>query len=251
MLAHRLHQVARARSPDANAAATGGHIAYNDRAICGGMAANPGQVMNAKGSAGDDLEAVGGQACHRQVALDPAASIEHLCVRNRADGLVHLIVSNILEEGQRAWSCDLQLTERSLVEEGDPFARGLVLGSDGWGPEASGPAQRNRPVLSLSQRLVRGKPIGALPAGFFAEDGTQFAQAIVDRAEAQFARAAALFERITDIVIRAVDLIHASGNIFLASCIGSEAPDVHMPQIEFRLALDDPFRQHLAHASRA
>src|SRR5579883_2841670 len=115
----------------------------------------------------------------------------------------------------------------------------------------AGDQKRAAQPCGIGQWLIRGEPVGTLPAGFFAEDRAQFAQAIVDRAEAQLARAAALFEGITDIVIRAVDLMHARGKIRAAGRIGPEAADIHMPQIEFRLALNDPFRQHLAHPPRA
>ena len=70
-----------------------------DGAIGGHMAANPCQVMIAKSSARHDLEAIRGQAGHRQIALDAAVSIGHLCVGNGSYWLIHLVVCNALQEG--------------------------------------------------------------------------------------------------------------------------------------------------------
>src|SRR6266568_5468292 len=96
VFADRLRQLARARSPHAQATAAGGNIIDIDRAISGRVAANPGQVMDAKSGTRYDLEAVIGQACDGEVALDAPARIWHLRIGDGSYRLVHLVASDTL-----------------------------------------------------------------------------------------------------------------------------------------------------------
>ncbi len=60
------------------------------------VAAHPGQIMDAKSGARDDLETVASQARHRQIALDAAVHIEHLRVGDRPRWLIHLVIGDAL-----------------------------------------------------------------------------------------------------------------------------------------------------------
>ena len=52
--------------------------------------------MDAKGCSCDDLEAVIGETCDGEVALDTATRVQHLCVGDRPYWLIHLIVGDAL-----------------------------------------------------------------------------------------------------------------------------------------------------------
>ena len=121
--------------------------------------------------------------------------------------------------------------------------------ANGWRPVATGPAIRHRPCLSLGQLLIAAEPVWPFPAGLFTEDRVQFFEALVDRAESQLARAAALQGGIADIIVCAVDFVDARSDVAAAGRVGSKASDVHVPEIKARLAVDDPFRDHLADAA--
>ena len=67
------------------------------------------------------------EARHRQVALDAAALVAQLRVRDRADRLVHVGHRQPLHSAERAGPGDLELGERRLVDQGDALADGAVL----------------------------------------------------------------------------------------------------------------------------
>src|SRR5579859_1868 len=104
-------------------------------------------------------------------------------------------------------------------------------------------------MLMLGQVFIRGEPVRSFPACFLAKDCAQLLQATIDRAEAQLTGAAAFLRRIENIVICAVDFMGACRDIAPAGCISPEAVNIHMPEIETRLSIDDPFREHLANAA--
>ena len=62
------------------------------------MRADPGEVVLAERGAGDDPEAVLGQAGDREVALDPAAAVQHRRVGDRADVARDPVRAEMLEE---------------------------------------------------------------------------------------------------------------------------------------------------------
>src|SRR6266566_5387870 len=97
---HQLHQMASSWSPYTDAATTGCNVVYIDRAIARHLAANPREVMVAKGGAGDDLESISSQAGYGQITFDAAMLIWHLSIGDGSYGLVHLIISNVLQTGQ-------------------------------------------------------------------------------------------------------------------------------------------------------
>src|SRR6266581_3623659 len=111
----RLHQVARARPPDANTTATGGNIIDIHRAISRHLAANPGEIMDAESRSRNNLEAISCQACHGEVALDAPALVRHLRISDGSWRLVHLVIRNTLQKGSRANSQHLKFTKRGLV----------------------------------------------------------------------------------------------------------------------------------------
>ena len=64
--------------------------------------------------------------------------------------------------------------------------------------------------------------------------------------EPQRAPGAALVVRIEDVVVGLVRLADPGVGVGRRAVLGAEAADVHLPEVEARLALDDPLRHHLA-----
>ena len=62
---------------------------------------DPAEVVVAEGGAGDDEEPILAEARDGEVALDPAAPVEHLRVGDPADRAVHLVVAQAAA-GRRA-----------------------------------------------------------------------------------------------------------------------------------------------------
>src|SRR5690242_9545478 len=122
--------------------------------------------------------------------------------------------------------------------------------ADGGRPVASGPATRHRPVLPLGQRLITREPVGAFPARLFAKDGSQFFQSRINRTETQLTCAATFPHGIANVVVGAIDFVDARSDVAAAGGIGPETSHIHLPQVKPRLAIDNPVRHHLAHASR-
>ncbi len=60
-----------------------------------------------------------------------------------------------------------------------------------------------------------------------------------------------LVVRVEDVVVGLVGLLDAGVGVGGRAVLRAEAPDVHLPQIEARLAFGDPLRHHLADAARA
>src|SRR6266581_4860766 len=145
----------------------------------------------------------------------------------------------------------LQFAEGGFIEQRYAFPRGLVLDTDGGRPVAACPAARCGPSLTFRLGFVAGEPVWPLPPGLFAEDRSKLLQATVDGTQAQVARAAALLHRIADVVVGAVDFIHARSDIAAAGRVGPEAPHIHVPHIQPWLAIYDPVRHHPAGAARA
>src|SRR5437867_2144982 len=112
------------------------------------MTTNPAQIVVAEGRARHDEETILPEASHREVALDPAAAVEHVRVRDAADGPIHIVGAQALEKGERAGSADLNLGEAGLVIEGGGLARRQRLSANGRGPVLSGPAARTERLLA-------------------------------------------------------------------------------------------------------
>src|SRR5712691_2781165 len=104
-------------------------------------------------------------------------------------------------------------------------------------------------MLPFRHLLIGGEPVGSFPASLLTENCAQFFQAVVDRTEAQLACATAFLRRIADVVVGAVNFVDTAGNIATTGYVGSEAANVHMPEIKARLTVRDPLGYHLAHAT--
>ena len=213
------------------------------------MGLDPGKVVAAERRSGDDPEAVLGEARDREVALDPAALVQHRRVRDRTDVARDLVVTEPLEElgGSRAGHLDLR--EGRLVEDRGRLARRAVLRADRGRPEAARPAARTERLVSRGG--VRLEPVRALPAGLLAEGCAELCEPRVGGGEAERPPGLALVAGVLDVVVRRVDLDGARKRVVAASVVAPEAARVHLPDVEARYALDDPLGHELAHAAGA
>ena len=80
----RREDVASPRSPQPEADPRRGHITDLCRAVVRQVRPQPARVVIAGRRAGHEHEPVGGEPCHSQVGLDPAAPIEQLGIHDRA-----------------------------------------------------------------------------------------------------------------------------------------------------------------------
>ena len=96
--------------------------------------------MGAEGRAGDDHEAVGGEAGDGEVTFYAAAGVQHLSVDHRAGGFIDIVITERLQEVTCAGTEDFDLGKGCLVEERGGFARGARLGGDSRGPVVERPA---------------------------------------------------------------------------------------------------------------
>ena len=218
-------------------------------AVVGEVAADPLAVVVPECRAGDDGEALLGEAGDGEVALDAAARVEHLRVGHPPDVARDLVVAQALEQRGRARAGHLELGERRLVEDRHPLAAGHVLGADRGRPVLARPAARpQRLVAALRVRLV---PVHALPARLLAEGGIALAVPLVRRGGAQRPAGLALLEGVVDVVVGLVGLEHARERVRGRAVLRAEAAHVHLPEVHRGLARHDPLRHHLAHAARA
>ena len=209
-----------------------GHVLDQDRAVVRRVRADPGRVVLPECRARDDAEALFGEPSDREVALDPAALVEHLRVRDRTDIARDAVVAQPFEEPGRARSDDVELGEGRLVEEGSRFAAGTVLGADRRRPEPPCPAARAQRLVTAPR--VRLEPVRALPAGLLAEDGAELLQPLVGGRKAQGSASLALVPGILDVVVGRVDLERAGQGVGLARIGGAETARVHLPDVEAR-----------------
>ena len=213
-------------------------------AVPGKVAADPFAIVVAEGRAGDDREAILGEARDGEVALDPAAAVEHLRVGDLLRLAGHPVVAQALEELRRPGSLDLHLRERGLVEDRHALPRGLVLGADRRGPVLAGPAPRAQRLVSL--RGVRLVPVDPLPTRLLAERCLALAMPGGCGRDAQRPPGAALVVRVADVVVGLVGLLDPGVGVGRRAVLGAEATDVHLPEVEAGLALGDPLGHHLA-----
>ena len=143
----------RPRPPQRKARPAGGHVGYPHRAIGRQVRPNPRRIVVAERGAGHDREQLLLDARDREVALDPAAGIEHLRVRDRADLARDAVVAQRFQERGRARPGDLDLGERGLVEE----RRGLA---------ARGAARRRWPATGACARPSRAGSASRTAAAF-------------------------------------------------------------------------------------
>src|SRR5947208_1093371 len=113
----------------------------------------------------------------------------------------------------------------------------MVSGPSGWTGQA------------VDRRGIRRKPVRSLPSRLFTEAGAELLEPRVGRGEAQRPARLALLVRIVDVVVRRVHLDRSGARVRLTAILTAEPPQVHLPQVEARLAIDDPFGHRCAHPS--
>src|SRR5262249_20754399 len=149
-------------------------------------------------AAGDDVEAVLGEARDGEVAFDAAPLVAELGIDDAADRPVHARGSQSVDGGKGAGACELELAEGALVDEGDALAHGAMLGGDGREPVG---AMEGGAVHALHSGGC--EPVRPLPARLGAMDRAFLLQQVVERAAADAARALMLQPRIVDLIVLA------------------------------------------------
>ena len=92
----------RVRPPDAEAGERRRHVGDVHRPVARRVLADPREVVLAERGAGDDPEPILGEPRHREVALDPAALVEHLRVGDGPDVAGDPVRAERFEEPGRA-----------------------------------------------------------------------------------------------------------------------------------------------------
>ena len=248
-MGERLQELARRRAPEAEAGEPRRHVLDQHGAVVRRMRADPGGVVLPEGRAGDDAEAVLGEPGDGEIALDPAALVEHLRVRDRADVTRDAVVAEPLEERRphpdrrpRAWRRTSR--RRARPPRGRRGARRRSPATTGAPPTRAAAATRRRARRSArtssrapsrtSRRRRRRAPAGARR-----------------RARAAGPPGLALVARVLDVVVGRVDLDGARERVGLARVGRAEAARVHLPDVQARHALDDPLGHEPPHAARA
>src|SRR5262245_18523192 len=137
---HRLQDRAGRRAPDPEAGQLRRDVFDDHRAVLWRVLADPGEVVAAERGARDDAEAVLGEARDGEVALDPAARVEHRRVCDLADFAGDSVVAEALQEVGSSLAGDVDLGEARLVEDRRRLAARQVLGADRRGPELPRPS---------------------------------------------------------------------------------------------------------------
>ncbi len=138
-------------SPQAQAGIGRADILDRNGAIFRHIDPKPGQIVLPEGRAGDDKEALLGQAGDGEIALDPAALVQAFGIDDRSDRLVDVVGADIVQEGQRAGTAHFKFIERSFIEQ-TGIRAGLAGVRNRWhatscgGPSLSARA-RGGPVL--------------------------------------------------------------------------------------------------------
>ena len=250
LLAQAAQQVARPRPPQADAAIRRRDVLHAGGAVIRNVRFDPAEVVETHGPACDHQEALLLQACHRQVALDAAPGREHGGVGDGADGPVHLVGGEALQRLQGARPRHLELGEGGQVEEGHPLPGGHVLGGHDRRPLHGLPAgpHLTRHLQGVEEARVRLVPLGPLPSRALEEPGPQLALPRVERRQPQVPGAGDLLARVDDVVDLAVLLRRPGPHVGPRLRVRVEAPDVALPQVHPRLAVDQPLRHRLADA---
>ena len=245
----RLQDLASRGPPETDAGELRRHVLHQHGAVIRRVLADPGQIMSAEGRAGNDAEAILCEPRDREVALDPAARVEHRGVGDLTDLTRDPVVADTFQERRRALARNVDLREARLVEERRALTAGAVLGSDRGRPESSRPA--TRPKRLVAGRGVRLEPVRPFPARLLAERGTERDQAGVGGREAKRPSGLPLVAWVLDVVVRRVDLQCARQRVVAACVVGAETARVHLPDVEPRQPVDDPLRDELSHPARA
>ena len=151
----------------------------------------------------------------------------------------------MLEGRLRVPALHQELAERGFVGHRNGLARRLVLGCHRVEPGAATPA-----VLHVRRLADARKPVGPVPAHLVAEPRAARLEAIVKRRATERPAAFMLALRPRHLVVQAERLGDAVAQPGVVAVEIGEAADVDRPQIERRLAGDDPFGQRHAGPAR-
>src|SRR6185503_8213089 len=245
----RLEDAAGGRAPEAQAGQARRHVLDAGAPVLREVPADPGRVVIAEGRPRDDPEAIFREPRDGEVTLDSPVRVEHLRVRDRADVAGDAVVAHALEEVGGAGPDHVDLGERRLVEDRRRLAAGAVLGSDRRGPDLARPA--SGPEALVAARRVRLEPVRALPARLLPEGRAELLEPRVGRREPERPPGEPLLARILDVVVRRVDLVRARQGVVAAPVMRPEPARIHLPDVEARDSLHDPFGDQAAHPARA
>ena len=106
-------------------------------------------------------------------------------------------------------------------------------------------------VRRLSGRLAGPEKVDAFPAVFLAELRAEAGELVVERALPLVARPEGFVGRVMLVVVIVVHLARLLGDEAGVTVIRAEAANVHLVQVERRLAVDDPLGHHLADTARS
>src|SRR5207237_7548121 len=112
------------------------------------------------------------------------------------------------------------------------------------------PRPPRRPLEPIHRCGVRLEPVRSLPARLLAEAGAELGQAPVGGGDPERPSRLALLVRIVDVVVGRVNLNGPDQRIVPIAIGVAEPPQVHLPDVETGLTLDDPFRHCPANAPR-
>src|SRR5207244_5616744 len=124
---------------------------------------------------------------------------------------------------------------------------------DGGGAAIAWPRGRAGPTLTLSRKREREsvgvwlEPIGSFPSGCLAGGRAERGQARIGGREPKRPSGLTFLVRIVNVIVSRVNLDRANERVVPLPIGVTEAPQVHLPEVEARLAVDDPFRHRLAH----
>ena len=165
-----------------------------------------------------------------EVALDAAARVEQLGVRDRPDAAVDVVGREATEQVERARADDLELGERRFVEEPGGAPGRQVLRDDGRRPVLAGPAARPQRSWAgsslLRYQLTRSQP------DFSPKTAPSRSMTGVGRWQAQRPTGGALVVGVGDVVVRRVHLVRAGQAVAAGAVVRPEATDVHPPEVD-------------------
>ena len=210
------------------------------------VARDPVEVVRREARAGGDVELVARDAAHREIALDAAALVEHLGVRERAHRLVDVVGADPAQCRQRAGTLERELGEGRLVDHGDGLADRPVLAPDGGEPVLA--AVGVHVVWRLACRR-RGEPVRSFPSELLAEARAGVTQARIQRREAGRAPALVLFVRPRHRVVLGVSLHRAGAHPVGLLMRAAEAAEIDGPQVVRRPTGVHPLGQRHAGAA--
>src|SRR5262249_59113257 len=94
-------------------------------------------------------------------------------------------------------------------------------------------------------------PVDPLPAGLLTERRAVLPVPRIGGGHPQRSTRLTLVVRIADVVVGLVGLLDPRMGVGRRAVLAAEAPDVHLPEVETGLTLDDPLGHDLADAARA